>query len=682
MNFSMNFKKVTTSILFFAFLIAGVLTLPHYGTNWDTVNHLPRGQAYLNYFLSGKRDFSNLPKWHQYWQNPDSLRIDADTSDVPRRSFYESDATTFNWFMDHDGNGHPPLSDILSAGFNKIFFSKLRIINDIDSYRVYGIVLAAALVALIFWWVSSVYSPLAGLVSALSLCLYPLFWAESHFNTEKDIPETVFWSFMLFSIWQAVKTKKIKWNLAAGIFFGLALGTKFNIIFSVFIIVPWLAFVFLKNKISFSRPQIFLLLSFLLIPSLGYLIFVAAWPYLWADPIGRTLGVAKFYKSIGTTTSFDPRFQGPFGINLYPLIWIITTTPLVTLALVAIGVLGIIFQKKTHNRLFTALVLLWLITPIARVTWRGAHVYGGVRQVMEYVPALSIVSGIGAYTIIKYFHKYKSQARFVILALFVPVLLTFINIHPNENVYFNELIGGLAGAKNKNIPSWGNTFGSAYRQGVSYINKNAKQRANVVLAYELLPNIPKIFFRPDINFHNSKRSGYLRQGEWAITLVYQGTEGRSHYDTYLEKYIKPSFQAQVDGVAILKVWENSEKNLIKPWKEEKVTGFTTKKTDTGMTITLLEKQTLARVEIDYDENSCPEMKSGTVRISNDHSKWMQMPGILPNSWRISSMGVQPYAGKFIEPFNGEEAKHIDFVLTPADTCLTNFKQIRVFKIVE
>ena len=55
-----------------------------------------------------------------------------------------------NWYMEIDGDGHPPLSDILSSVFNKVLLVILKIINDIDSYRVYGIFLAACLVGLIF----------------------------------------------------------------------------------------------------------------------------------------------------------------------------------------------------------------------------------------------------------------------------------------------------------------------------------------------------------------------------------------------------------------------------------------------------------------------------------------------------------------------------------------------------
>ena len=93
-------KKIALliGILFF---IVGVWTLPHYGINWDTINHLPRGQAYLHYFLTGKRTYEGLPLFKKYWQNPDSLKIDPDIpiGELSGRSFYQSDAVDFIFFM-------------------------------------------------------------------------------------------------------------------------------------------------------------------------------------------------------------------------------------------------------------------------------------------------------------------------------------------------------------------------------------------------------------------------------------------------------------------------------------------------------------------------------------------------------------------------------------------------------
>ncbi len=688
--------RIKLSILFGAiFFILGIITLADYGINWDTINHLPRGQAYLNYFLTGKTDYSGLPvlfrDWYNkndwYFQKPESLRIDTNwpKGEVPTRSFYQLESLPFSYFVNHDGNGHPPLSDILAALFNRVLFVKLRLVNDIDSYRVYGVLLASCLVGLIFYWVSKVYGNFAGFISALSLSIYPLFWAESHFNNEKDIPEAVFWSFMFFSIWKGFSQKSWRWIILSGVFLGLALGTKFNILFSVFAVIPWILYYYYPK---FKELKKSVLISFLFVPVIGIAIFVVTWPYLWADPITRTLGVIKFYKDIGLG-GFDVRYAGPFGISTYPIKWIIYTTPLSVLFFGVIGIIAAVkrvYYKKEKNSL---LFLLWLVVPIARETWPGASFYGGIRQIMEYIPALAIFSGLGAMSVRDAVYNYskllkvrfrlsKSILMICISLLFLPIIFKLISIHPNENVYFNPIVGGLSGAKNMDIPYWGFSFGAPYRKGIEWINKHAEPNSKAAYAYELIPNIPRLWIRPDINFGNAFRSGYLRKGEYVITLTYQGTTIRSYYDNYLDLFQEPVYEEKVDGVAILKVWKNDDKHLKLRLKEEEAKGVTFEKTKEGLIFDLGTERKLSRLELKYAQTNCKLVVDGSSRISSDKINWQSLPGSIPDDWGIPELGVQPKNGNFIEPFIGESARYIEIKMSPPDSCLSKVTRFKLF----
>lgn len=670
-------NKKIAFVLGSIFFILGLITLPHYGINWDTVNHLPRGQAYLRYLLWGKKDYSELPKFFEdytikeqwYWQKPESLLIDANLpfEKVPQRSTYQITDANLDFYVNHVPGGHPPISDILSSVFNRVLFGQFRLINDIDAYRVYGIFLSACLVGLVFIWLSKTYGRVAGLFASLSLAIYPLFWSESHFNTEKDIPETVFWSFFLYSVWKGVREKSIKWILLSGLFFGLALGTKFNILFSIFVIIPWVLFllVFQKLKISEALKNIFWGgVAFLI----GLTLFIGTWPYLWVDPIARIQEVLGFYKFIGAS--------GSSSINIYPLQWIVYTTPLVTLVLFLLGlkfIVGRIFKNKDGLAL---LFLLWLLIPILREIAPGASFYGGIRQIMEYIPAMAIIAGLGAQSI---YNRFAKNAIIILLVLaFVPITLKLISIHPNENVYFNPLIGGLSGAKVANIPYWGFSFGAAYRQGVIWLNKNAEPNARIAYAYELIPNFPRLWLRPDLLLSNGNRSGYLRQGEYAMTLMYQGIENRSYYEMYLRKYLKPVYEVKVDGVSILTIWKNDEAHLMKPWQETLLTRTTVKKTSVGLRFNLGEARELSRLEVSYTESNCSTLTSGYVEITKDDEHWTRLPEVLPEEWRVAALGEQPKNGFFIEPFVGQLASQISISLTPDDTCLRNITGFKLY----
>lgn len=681
-------KKKTNWLLAFLlgglFFIVGFLTLPHYGINWDTINHLPRGQAYLNYFLTGKKDYSNLPKYEPYWQKPESLGIDASISKdkVSTRSWYQLNVADFKGFMESDGSGHPPLSDILSSFFNRVFFGKLRLVNDIDSYRIYSIFLASCLVGLIFWWVAENYGLVTGVVSSLSLAMYPLFWSESHFNNEKDIPETVFWSFLIFCVWKGFTTKKSWWILISGIFFGLALGTKFNVLFIPLVLVPWLLFYwFGKYSKKFNlnlliRDNLKLLIAVFMAIIFGIVIFVGSWPYLWPDPITRLASVLGFYREIGLTENST--------INTYALRWIITTSPPIILSLSLVGIIYSFTKGLKEKNKTSLLFLLWLIVPIARVTWPGTTIYGGIRQVMEYIPAMAVLAGIGAFWILNTVKKKKFIyffAVFIITVNYLFLAVRLYQIHPNENVYFNSLIGGLKGAKEKNVPFWGNSFGAAYRQGVVWMNENLPYEARISYARELMPNIPTFWFRPDLKLHNSFRSGYLRKGEYIITLVYQGVEKTSYFDAYLDRFLIPVFEAKVDDVPILKIWKNDIEHTKNEYLSEKETNDFTMSTKENITTFDFGKIIyLSRLEASYKEDlSCKKISSAYVQVSEDGDKWERLPGTMPDEdWSTPQIGVHPEDGKFMIPFAAEKLRFMRIISFPVDSCLTKITNKKVY----
>lgn len=700
------------------FFTLGLITLPHYGVNWDAASHLQRGQAYLHYYLTGEKDYTNLDTWSLFWKKYEFIREKTALDSVPRyRLYFQREDTIFfdpdvpkeevprvsmHQLNENLGNitarydyGHPHISDVLSSVFNFVLYQKLGLINDIDAYRIYGIFLAACLVGLTFWWTAKIYGKFAGIVAALSLSVYPLFWAESHFNTEKDLPETVFWSFVLFSVFRGITRNNWRWILVSGVFFGLALGTKFNVLFSFFVLLPWLAaYLIPKYKKGFSvkeflKSQRNLLLALITMPFLGVFLYLGTWPFFLEDPVGKINQVISFYKTIGTDANVDPRFLGPLGINTYASLWILYTTPLVILFLAGIGMVAVLKRIKDEKDKVSLLFLLWLVVPIIRVTWPGTNIYGGVRQIMEYIPAMAIIAGIGASQIVTWLSNRLvwvkqhnnitiKQLQFVVLLLFIPIIFKLIEIHPNENVYFNPLIGGLKGAKEQDFPGWGVSFGAPYRKAIEWVNKNAEPGSRLTLGYEILSNIPGIFIRPDIDY-NRNNSGYLRRGEYVISLRFNGTERRSYLDMYLDRMVEPVYQIAVDNVPILKVWKNDKEHLLAEWKNEDVLdNLNFVKKDDGLLFDIGRQERLSRLELEYEDKNCPELAWGYIMLSKDGEAWERVPGVLPEEVRVKALGIQPGNGKFIEPFAGQEARFIDLILSPPGTCLAQVKNVELY----
>src|SRR5258708_1162265 len=235
-----------------ASLIIGIATLNHYGINWDEPYHYRRGQAFLQYLLTGRKDYANLPKYPALMgtsDNPDFRNGEVNFEAVQknpslsnpkvRRSFYQDDSWDGNFFIDTETTyGHPALNDVLASLSNKIFYQKLGVLGDLESYRLF-IVFVVALtifsVALFMW---SEFRVIESIFTSLAFAIYPLLLGEQHFNI-KDPVEASFYTLTIITTYLGIQKNKLSWLLISVLFFALAMATKFNVIFAVIPLTTW-----------------------------------------------------------------------------------------------------------------------------------------------------------------------------------------------------------------------------------------------------------------------------------------------------------------------------------------------------------------------------------------------------------------------------------------------------------
>lgn len=574
--------KILGLLLGFLFFFVGLLTVSDYGINWDEPVHYIRGQAFLRFFMTGKKDYTGVPRIALHYPklgNSEFLKnVEFKDDSVFRRSFYQYDSQgtnymSFNEFVDSPGS-HPPLNGELASLSNFIFYQQLGWLGDVESYHLFIILVSSVLVFSIFLFAATEYGVFAGLIAFLSLVFYPLFFSESHFNI-KDPVEASFYGMTILLFYKGITQNKKKLILLSAVTAGLALGTKFNILFAFPTLIPWL--IVLKwNKIKkfqwpFSWGMTLSLFSLLILP---LLIFFATNPNLWSDPIKKLMLVIAFYKGIGSIV-YQPANYILFGfLNTYSLQWMLFTTPVIILILSLFGIVYAIknFSKEKNKTSF--LILLWFLIPILRVSFFHTGIYGGLRQIMEFIPAMALLAGIGANYIVLFSHNLFTQnfkklnvpfikpiltVQVLIIILFVPIFLKIISIHPNENVYFNSLIGGLSGASERNFADWGTTLGSVYRQGINWINKNAEKDAKLALVNGYMSNIPIIWIREDIGFNEKYYSGSSKKGEYIMEVTDYSWMILTPSDKQLYlNSLTPVHQIIVDDVPILKIWKNTK----------------------------------------------------------------------------------------------------------------------------
>ena len=650
-----SWEKTCVFLIPVVFFLITFLTIGDYGINWDEPVHFMRGQAYLNFLMTGKTQY------------PDDLGNNP--SQFQNRSY------STKYLLSED-SGHPPANGILAALLNYVFYQKLNILGDVESYHLFNILAGTLLVVVVTLFAFESFGLFAAFISALSLALYPLFFSETHFNI-KDPAEAAFFGLTLYAFYKAFNGWKWKWLVLSAVGFGFGLGTKFNMLFLPLIALPYLGFKVLiidRLKIQLSRK---FLLAALFYPVIVLIIFVGSWPYLWENPINNFLKILDYYKVIGTGYNYQiANYYLPFGFNSYPLRWIIYTTPPYILLLTFVGLIASIFNFKKAGGV-VALWLLWLIVPISRVTIPNSSIYGGVRQIMEYIPALALISGLGASALRDIITKKipvmnKTLLTIILLLGFAHVLLTLIKIHPNENVYFNEMMGGLSGAKEKNFPSWGNSYGNAYLQGIKWMNANSEKNSKLALVQGTGQNIVRTQLRDDINFNNTHWSGINRDGEYLVELTYQGSELAYPYVwDYLNKFLDPVFEAKVDGVAILKLWKNDfehtkieyKKNEIKYEGELKVT-----EEKKILNAELGSEEKITRLVLHYQVSKDCKMPKGIIELKGVDGVYKPEPEPFPIE-QVTEKDRQPNTIYFYFP--GRVTKSLRLVDENESSCLFN-----------
>ena len=511
------------------FLLAALFTLKDYWVSWDESEHLLRGQAYLYYFLTGNKRYPVGEEKASYFQN-DSL---------PPEHWLVADT------------GHPPLNGILAALSNYIFHQKLRILGDIESHHLFNIVTSVILVFAVSVFAYLAHGKFVALVSGAVLSLYPLFFSEAHFNI-KDPPQAAFYALTILFFWLSLRKKNHWWLLAAAVSFAISLSIKFNIIFLPLIIIPYLFFRFYP-KFNFRKIPKSFIWVLVFSPLIVGIIFFGSWPFLWQDPIVNFIKTINYYIGVGTGFETQPGYFIA-GFNLYPIFWILITTQSIVLVL---AFFGIVFVARDKEKERTSLLwLFWFLTPIVRVTVPGISIYGGVRQIMEFIPAMALLAGLGASYLIQKL-KLTIYKYLFILITFILLLIPIVKYHPHENVYFNFLVGGLKGAKEKNIPYWGNSYGNAYKEAFDWLKENARPNSKVALVEGTSLNIPRIAIGLNLDYSNDHWSGDKKKGEYLVELTYNNPV-RYYPEAwdYVEKFLVPVYEVKVDGVAIAKVWKN------------------------------------------------------------------------------------------------------------------------------
>jgi hypothetical protein len=284
--------------------------------------------------------------------------------------------------------------------------------------------------------------------------------------------------------------------------------------------------------------------------------FFSAWPWLYHNSL------ARFGKHIKAFASQGGRSPHP-GWNPDPAIQVVATMPELMLLLLAVGTLVALLRvaRGSDPSGTLRLLLAWMAVPILRNSVPGAVNFDGIRHFYEFLPAAALIAALGGATLVR---LAAERRRFVAALALVAVTAlnmaeAIVRYHPFETAYFNRLVGGLPGAARR-FPEATDYWGSSYRQGMEWLNRNAEPQS--ALYVPVHPHIVALlsghWLRHDLRFTETPDfEPALASGRPVYVMFVTRTE---FYDEIARECVRerrPAYQIVVDGHPILLVYRLS-----------------------------------------------------------------------------------------------------------------------------
>lgn len=440
-------------------------------------------------------------EWHLKW-----FRLLAENIKEGKLSpALSGSAITYHW---RSTSEHPPLAKLLSG----ISISLFRGLFDlVFAARVSTAIIFPLLILLVYKFTFEAYGQHAACFSALSLLIMPRILGHAHLAS-LDTCMAFTWLLTVFSFVKGIHDRR--WSIITGISYGFALATKLN---SLFLPIPLLLWGHLYHRKKYYHNLIAML-------SISPAIFFLIWPWLWPEPIARTINYLRIHRQrilipvyyLGTAYK---DINAPWH---YPIVLTAITLPPAVLVL-AISELVVIVRKRLRDPI-GALILLNIIVCIGIMTLPQVNKYDGVRLFLPAFPFIACLSGIGlsrALKKIRLFNKKHLMLGSGILLLALSAL-PLVRIRPYYLSYYNIFVGGVKGAKQCGFETtyWGDTCTQSI---LEYLNKNARENA-VVVFYPAGSNVVPLYkftgrLRKDIN------QGKLEEWETLDYLVLNCREG-------------------------------------------------------------------------------------------------------------------------------------------------------------
>ena len=253
--------------------------------------------------------------------------------DAMKRPFIDS-----LWSANHE---HPSLMKSLFGLSYMYLHEKWKLVADASTaFRLPAMLMMGLAIYVTYLFGAQAYSRRAGAIGAALLGLMPNVFYHAHIACF-DVPIMAMWTACIYVYWRSAKDGGLGWAIAAGIMYGLTLETKHNAWMLPGVFLPH-AFVMARDEVSkdLKAGKIAFPASLVAMATLGPLVFVALWPWMWNDTLPRWQEYFAFHMNheYYNMEFLGKNYFGPPSPKGYMPLMILATVPTVTLLLSGIGV--------------------------------------------------------------------------------------------------------------------------------------------------------------------------------------------------------------------------------------------------------------------------------------------------------------------------------------------------------
>jgi len=326
--------------------------------------------------------------------------------------------------------------------------------------------------------------PRAGFIAALFLLLIPNYYGQM-FNNPKDIPFAagcIWATYYLVRVIPLLPRPPLRLVVKLGAAIGLAMAVRVGGLLllcylglMLCLFGGWQAIAARRFSVLISTGWTSLWRVFVPVTAIAYPLMLVFWPWAQSDPIHHPLqALAVFSKEIfWSKVLFDGQL---FSANALPwdylpvFIGLALPELVVALLLAAPLVVAIALMRPEawrYERVLPLFMLGFTIGfPVVYAIADKAVLFNGMRHFIFVLPPIAVAAALVGDRALTRLAAFEYRAPiYAALGLYgLAHLSIMVMLHPDQYVYYNGFVGGVAGAENRfKLDYWANSFAEAVR---------------------------------------------------------------------------------------------------------------------------------------------------------------------------------------------------------------------------